>query len=136
MDNISQIWNNFNGSMYGASIKYPIHAYRSPFQKSKEDYFLDVPYGYGSPYGYPPYVNPNALFAADGAQSEQNKDEEKSPALSSMDFTSVSNIQIVIGGAVGAIAGYYVAKNQNQNILVGAIIGAGAIAGIMSLLKK
>ena len=132
MDNINQIWANYNGSMYGASIRYPIHAYRSPFQKSKEDYFLDVPYGYG----YPPYVNPNQLFAADGTPSPESKKDEVALPMPPSRGMFDDNVPIVIAGAVGAVAGYFVAKGEGKNVWLGALIGGGVTAGVISILKK
>lgn len=150
MDRFSKIelnnsnYSNFGEDMYGVKVKIPVHSQRSLYSK-QPIYFTD----YGSPYGYPPYggyggygggwrnryyAKPpsGGIWAVDG--KAESVGEPAPPSASSAKGISTVATPLIIGGIVGAIAGFFVAKANKQNLLAGALIGGGAIAGISVLL--
>ena len=45
------------------------------------------------------------------------------------------NLSLIMGGIVGAVAGYFIAQTNNKNPLLGTLIGGIVVAGTMKLLS-
>jgi hypothetical protein len=119
------VYFSFGTDMYGTKFRTRVRPQRNLYSRFP---IYDYPYGYDYPYPYGYGKPPSGdIFAVDGIK------DESSPSL--LDKTSNSSVPIVIGGIVGAIAGYFVAKNEKKNLLAGALIGGVIIAGMFTLLS-
>jgi len=107
---------------------------------------------YGYPYQYPYYwdypqqeivvvkddgTTPTAKDETDGeTQKEATSTEKVSAKSSSTPIIATPSMNYIIGGAAGAVAGYFVAQSRGDNAIVGAAIGAVGIIGAMMAINQ
>lgn len=134
---------SFGSDMYGVKTKLPAHAFRSLYS-SAPIYYGDYGYGY-PPFQYPPS---GGVFAAEGDEATEVVEEVEEETSESPEGVNASenaqtakllvdyNTTIVIAGIIGGVAGHIVAKRDDKNPVMGALIGSALLVGAMIIGKK
>lgn len=61
---------------------------------------------------------------------------DKNSQSSSSAKISPANTAVIVGGIIGAVAGYFTAQSNNKNSLLGILIGGVAVAGVVKLFSS
>lgn len=88
---------------------------------------------WGYPYPYWDYPQEVVVLADDATKAKPKEEPKKEePITTKSSAKEASSMNYIIGGAVGAVAGYFIGKSS----IGGAVIGAGVVIGSMVAINK